>query len=173
MALIRIPQADRFGQSCGFTQQPTMAPTIDQSPFEHMFDLEAVPTSPDSGNMNAADDSYLDLPAAAFPWSTCDEAGKPGGKSGGKSGEVNASNVAQRLERKQLLAALMEALADSADDTAAAEGPSTTESLVGASLSSAALTVGSWKRKAYEIEVVPSAAAPLVGGSEAEVTLRI
>ncbi|CAI5475530.1 unnamed protein product [Closterium sp. Yama58-4] len=135
-----------------------MAPAdIDQSPFGRMFDLETVPDSPDSGDMNAAHNSLLNQVTAAA-WTTCDE----------NSGEENSSNPeAQRAARKQLLAALMQALADSADDTAAAaDEPSS-------SPKSAALAARSRKRKASEIEAEPSAAAPVVGGSEAEVTREL
>ncbi|CAI7868288.1 unnamed protein product [Closterium sp. NIES-54] len=115
-----------------------------------MFDLETVPESPDSDNMATAFDSFLNL-------------------------------------QKQLLAALMEALADSADDTAtanepaaadepaaAADKPSSPESLDEREfLSPAALAAGSRKRKAAEIEMVPSAAAPVMGGSDVEVTCQL
>ncbi|CAI5475528.1 unnamed protein product [Closterium sp. Yama58-4] len=151
-----------------------MTPTeMDQSPFERVFDLETIPESPlpDSGDMDTAFDSFLNLPAAAFPWTARDST--PGGKRGEKSVQANASNARQRAARKQLLAALMEALADSAaDDTAAAEAddePSSPESLDEREfLPPAALPAGSRKRKAAEIEEVPSADAPVEGGSEGE-----
>ncbi|CAI5964444.1 unnamed protein product [Closterium sp. NIES-64] len=136
-----------------------MAPTeVDQFPFERMFDLQTIPVCPDSGDIDAADD----INAAASDDYTC----KPGGKSGEKRGEANAA-------RKLLLAALMQALADSAaDDTATAaadEPPSSPESLDDKEfLSSVALAAGSRKRKATEIGEVPSADAPVVGGSEEE-----
>ncbi|CAI6006302.1 unnamed protein product [Closterium sp. NIES-64] len=136
-----------------------MAPTeVDQFPFERMFDLQTIPVCPDSGDIDAADD----INAAASDDCTC----KPGGKSGEKRGEANAA-------RKLLLAALMQALADSAaDDTATAaadEPPSSPESLDDKEfLSSVALAAGSRKRKAAEIREVPSADAPVVGGSEEE-----
>ncbi|CAI5537674.1 unnamed protein product [Closterium sp. Naga37s-1] len=157
-----------------------MAPAeMDQSPFERMFDLETIPESPDSGDMTTAFDSFLNLQAVAFPWTAHDTAGR---RSGGKNGEAKASNAAaQRAARKQLLAALMEALADSADDTAAAnepaaaaDEPSSPESLDEREfLSPAALAAGSRKRKAAEIEMVPSTAATVVGGSEADVTREL
>ncbi|CAI5470299.1 unnamed protein product [Closterium sp. Yama58-4] len=142
-----------------------MAPTeADQSPFERMFDLETIPESPNSGDMDTAFESFLNL-----PWSARDRTTEG---SRERSGEANASNAAQRAARKQLLAALMQALADSAaDDTAAAaaEPPSSPKSLDEREfLSSAALAAGSRKRKAAEIEEVPSADAPVVGGSEEE-----
>ncbi|CAI5537680.1 unnamed protein product [Closterium sp. Naga37s-1] len=133
---------------------------IDQSPFARMFDLETVPDCPDSGDMNAADNSFLNLVTAAA-WTTCnDYTGKPGGKSGEKSREENVGNPAAR---KQLLAALMQALVDSADDTATAAADD----------ESAALAARSRKRKASEIEAAPSASAPAEGGSEAEVTREL
>ncbi|CAI5529214.1 unnamed protein product [Closterium sp. Naga37s-1] len=81
----------------------------------------------------------------------------------------------------------MEALADSADDTAAANEPAATDEPAAAAdkpsspeslderefLSPAALAAGSRKRKAAEIKMVPSAAAPVVGGSDAEVTCQL
>ncbi|CAI5484649.1 unnamed protein product [Closterium sp. Yama58-4] len=66
----------------------------------------------------------------AFPWTSCDDKAavsnpeapvaansndKPAGKSGGKSGKAKARKAAQRATQKQLLAAIMEALADSED----------------------------------------------------------
>ncbi|GJP56256.1 hypothetical protein CLOM_g15333 [Closterium sp. NIES-68] len=110
---------------------------IDQSPFEHLFDLETIPACPDSGDMDTAVDSFLNLPS--FPWTACDDhtgapktvtpapatsVGISGGKSGGKSGKAKASKAAQRATQKQLLAAIMEALADSDD----ADEPSSPES---------------------------------------------
>ncbi|CAI5477050.1 unnamed protein product [Closterium sp. Yama58-4] len=147
-----------------------MAPAdIDHSPFGRMLDLETVPDCPDSGDMNAAaHDSFLNQVTAAA-WTTSDEyTGKPGGISGVKNEEGNANNPeSPRAARKQLLAALMQALADSADNTAAAaDEPSSPEF--------SALAAGTRKRKASEIEEAPSAAAaPAEGGSEAEVTREL
>ncbi|CAI5492297.1 unnamed protein product [Closterium sp. Naga37s-1] len=95
--------------------------------------------NPSQFDIDAAVDSFLNLPAAAFPWTPSDNnagalkpeapvaanlGGKPAGKSGGKSGKAKAKKAAQRETQKQLLAAIMEALADS-DDT---DEPSSPES---------------------------------------------
>ncbi|CAI5471469.1 unnamed protein product [Closterium sp. Yama58-4] len=111
---------------------------IDQSPFEHLFDLD-MPACADASDIDAAVDSFLNLPDPAFSWPPCDDKaaasnpeapvaaksrGKPAGKSGGKSGKAKARKAAQRATQKQLLAAIMEALAES-DDT---DEPSSPES---------------------------------------------